>query len=62
MDDQALDFELPGVAGRSWRRAFDTALPFPADASDPGAEPRVPDDRSYRAAGRSAVVLVSAPG
>jgi isoamylase len=61
MDDQSLDFELPAVEGRGWRRAFDTALPAPDDASEPGAEPRVADDRVYRAGARSAVVLVSAP-
>jgi isoamylase len=59
MDDQDLDFELP--PGREWRRAFDTSLPAPDDASEPGAEPAVSAER-YRAAGRSAVVLVaSAP-
>ena len=61
MDEQSLDFELPAVEARGWRRAFDTALPAPDDASEPGAEPRVADDRVYRAGGRSAAVLVSAP-
>ena len=61
MDDQDLDFELPAVEARGWRRAFDTALPEPDDASEPGEEPRVPDDRVYRAGARSAVVLVSKP-
>jgi len=58
MDDQDLDFQLPG--GREWRRAFDTSRPSPDDASEPGAEPRV-DGEVYRAGARSAVVLVSAP-
>src|SRR5262249_25502253 len=49
MDDQALDFELPARTGGGWRRAFDTALPSPNDASAPGAEPAVPDARLYRA-------------
>jgi isoamylase len=61
MDDQDLDFQLPPVERRGWRRAFDTSLPSPDDAAEPGAEPRVADDRLYRAAARSAVVLVSAP-
>jgi len=56
MDDQALDFQLP--ADRGWRRAFDTSLSAPDDASEPGAEPPVAGDR-YRAAGRSTIVLVS---
>jgi isoamylase len=60
MEDAALDFELPAVSGRSWRRAFDTSLHAPDDASEPGAEPAVDGDR-YLAAGRSGVVLVSAP-
>jgi isoamylase len=56
MDDQDLDFQLPG--GREWRRAFDTSLPSPEDASEPGSEPRV-DGEVYRAGPRSAVVLVA---
>jgi glycogen operon protein len=59
MEDQDLDFELPELEGRSWHRAFDTALPSPEDASEPGAEPPVADTSAYRASARSAVVLVS---
>jgi isoamylase len=59
MDDQALDFQLPPRTGEAWRRAFDTALPSPDDASPAGAEPVVADAAVYRAAPRSAVVLVS---
>jgi isoamylase len=55
MDDQELDFQLPPG---EWRRAFDTALASPEDASDPGAEPAVVGG-VYRADGRSAVALVS---
>ena len=55
MDDQDLDFELPSG---TWRRAFDTSLPAPFDASEPGAEPVV-DGAVYRAHARSAVVLVA---
>jgi isoamylase len=61
MDDQSLDFQLPALEGRGWRRAFDTALPAPDDASEPGAEPRVADGRVYGAGARSTVVLVSTP-
>jgi isoamylase len=61
MDDQALDFELPPVEGRTWRRAFDTSLAPPDDASEPGREPLVANGRAYRAAARSAVVLLSTP-
>ena len=56
MDDQDLDFQLP--AGE-WRRAFDTSLPSPEDASEPGVEPVV-TGASYRAGARSAVVLLRA--
>jgi isoamylase len=61
MDDQELEFELPRLDRRGWRRSFDTARLAPDDASDPGAEPPVDDDRFYRAGARSVVVLVSAP-
>ena len=62
MHDEQLAFELPHVAPRAWRRAFDTALEPPADASDPGREPVLADGGWYTATGRSAVVLVtSAP-
>jgi glycogen operon protein len=55
MDDAELDFQLPPG---EWRRAFDTSLASPEDASDPGAEPAV-GGGVYRAGGRSAVVLSS---
>ena len=54
MDDEEFDFELPPG---DWRRAFDTSLSSPEDASEPGAEPSV-GAGVYRAGGRSAVVLV----
>ena len=55
MADEELDFELPPG---EWRRAFDTSLASPEDASEPGAAPAVVGG-VYRAGGRSAVVLVS---
>jgi glycogen operon protein len=58
MEDRELDFQLPPG---DWRRAFDTSLASPEDASEPGAEPSVAGG-VYRAGGRSAVVLVSARG
>jgi isoamylase len=58
MDDQELDFELPPG---EWRRAFDSSLASPEDASEPGAEPAV-GGGVYRAGARSAVVLVSSGG
>jgi glycogen operon protein len=59
MDDRENVFELPQIAGRHWRRAFDTGLPSPEDAAPGGAEPRVADDTRYVAAARTAVILVS---
>jgi glycogen operon protein len=53
MEDEELDFQLPPG---EWRRAFDTSLASPEDASDPGAEPAV-GGGVYRAGGRSAVLL-----
>jgi isoamylase len=60
MDDRDLAFELPQTRSLVWRRAFDTALAPPADASDPGQETAVDDGGWYTAGGRSAVVLVAA--
>jgi glycogen operon protein len=61
MDPQDLDFELPAIEARRWLRVFDTARPAPDDACEPGSEQPLDDPSVYRAAGRSAVVLVSAP-
>jgi glycogen operon protein len=58
MDDQDLDFQLPDICGHEWRRAFDTSLPAPLDASEPGSEPQAAAGR-YRAGVHSSVVLVS---
>jgi glycogen operon protein len=54
----AIAFELPAIAGRSWRRAVDTGLAPPLDIADPGAEPPV-DGAAYTVQGRSVVVLVN---
>jgi hypothetical protein len=52
----------PGIVGAvATRIAGSSDLYQPEDASEPGREPPVPDQRAYTAAGRSAVVLVSAP-
>ncbi len=56
---ERLDFELPEpLAGSRWRLVVDTALPSPRDIADPGTEP-VLEERSYRIAARSAIVLLS---
>jgi hypothetical protein len=61
MDDRELEFELPRLDGRGWRRAFDSAPAAPNGAFDQGTEPSVDDGRLHRADERSTVVLVSAP-
>jgi glycogen operon protein len=53
----ALDFELPAVAGRRWLRAVDTALAPPLDIADPGAEAPL-SGATYTVQGRSVVVLI----
>ncbi len=54
----ALEFELPSVAGRSWFKAVDTALAPPHDIADPGEEPEVIGG-TYTLQGRSIVALVN---
>ena len=58
---EALDFQVPAVAGRVWTRAVDTSLPSPSDIADPGMEVPCPV-QSYRVNGRSIVVLVNKAG
>jgi isoamylase len=54
-----LDFALPALsAGRAWLRAIDTAAATPADISDEGSEPPVPD-AACRVAARSVAVLIT---
>jgi glycogen operon protein len=59
--DQAIDVELPDLAGRRWFRAVDTALPPGQDLCPAGTEPVV-DGRGYRVGPRSVLVLVSYDG
>ncbi len=54
----ALDFELPAIAGRIWLRAVDTAAAPPHDIEDPGRGRRV-DGNTLTVQGRSIVVLVN---
>jgi isoamylase len=58
MHSEALEFEVPSVSGRSWRRAVDTALPSPDDILPPGREKAV-DGGVYRVESRGVVVLLS---
>jgi isoamylase len=53
------DFELPGLPdGRRWRVSANTAMPSPEDCFDPGMEPLIEEQGSFRVGARSVVVLV----
>jgi glycogen operon protein len=55
----ALDFELPKLAGRRWRRLVDTARPSPEDIVEGMSQaPLVEGDR-VRVEGRSVIILLS---
>ena len=54
----AAEFQLPGVEGRRWFRAVDTALPSPQDIASEGKEVPVAG-QTYLVTQRSVVVLVS---
>ncbi len=57
---EPLRFELPATdSGLAWHQFANTGLPAPADVAVPNQEPRLPDPRQLRLAGRSAVVLVA---
>ncbi len=53
-----LDFELPPLPGRSWHVAVNTAAVSPDDIAEPGRE-RFVVGNTFRAEGRSVVVLIS---
>jgi glycogen operon protein len=58
---EALDMDVPAVAGRKWLRAVDTSLPSPYDIAEAGLELPCLGE-SYRVNPRSIVVLVSTRG
>ena len=57
---EALDMEVPAIAGRQWTRAVDTSLAGPSDIADCGQEAPF-TGQSYRVNPRSIVVLVNEP-
>lgn len=59
MSGHDLDFEIPPVSDRRWRRAVDTSLPSPQDIALPGDEIEVKPDDRYRVNEHSVVVLIS---
>ncbi len=54
----ALPFEIPQVASRTWHRVVDTSLPSPDDICEQGDETSV-DNNVYIVNSRSIVVLIS---
>ncbi len=54
---EALRFELPPLAGRTWRRVIDTARPTPDDMTAPKDAPEC--ETPYEVGPRSAIVLVA---
>ncbi|MGB5445007.1 MAG: glycogen debranching protein GlgX [Psychromonas sp.] len=55
---EALEFELPAIAGEQWHRAIDTSLLSPLDIVKTGDE-IVHNGTSFKVNGRSIVVLIS---
>jgi isoamylase len=60
MEDQALPFQIPVVAGRQWFRAVDTILPPPQTIALAGSEVKITTS-AYFASPKSVVILVSKP-
>ncbi|NTW40228.1 MAG: glycogen debranching enzyme, partial [Cellulomonadaceae bacterium] len=61
MESEDLDFEVPVVPGRSWRRCVDTARPAPHDISDDIDGGEVVVGSTVRVEAHSTVVLVGSP-
>jgi glycogen operon protein len=59
MDPQEAEFALPMLPeGRAWRRVADTSLPDGQDFVPRGQEVRLENPASYRAPGRTTVILI----
>ncbi len=56
MSDRPRNCPLPGIAGRDWQRAIDTALAAPGDALMPNRQTPL-DASSYKVSARSVVVF-----
>jgi isoamylase len=56
----ALDMDIPVIAGWQWMRVVDTSLPSPSDIADTGKEVAYPG-LSYKVNPRSIVVLLNKP-
>ena len=55
---EALEMEIPVIAGRQWARVVDTSMPSPSDIAEPGMEFECTGP-SYVVSARSIVVLVN---
>lgn len=60
MEETALPFQLPVIAGRRWFRAIDTVLPAPLTVAARGTEVLMTTP-AYLASPKSVIVLVSKP-
>ena len=58
MENKELDFEIPSLQGKRWRKVIDTALPSPMDIVEPGQEKVVPRGVCH-VKSHSVVVLIS---
>ena len=60
MSENVLEAPLPPLAGSTWRRAVDTALPSPGDVTPPVAQTALAGG-AYLVQPRSVVVLEAGP-
>jgi isoamylase len=59
-DTQPVDFSIPASrAGKIWRLAVDTSRPAPDDLFDPGKEPSMQGQISFRLEPRSSAILLT---
>jgi glycogen operon protein len=61
--DSSVDFSIPALpAGNIWRLAVDTSRPAPDDLFDPGKEPSMQGQISFRLEARSSAILLMDSG
>jgi glycogen operon protein len=59
-DTSPVDFSVPALpAGKIWRLAFDTSRPSPDDLFDPGQEPSMQGQITFRLEPRSSAILLT---
>jgi isoamylase len=62
-DTRSIDFSIPALpAGKIWRLAVDTSRPAPDDLFDPGKEPSMQGQISFRLEPRSSAILLTDSG